>query len=354
MKLLFRVFMFLVLALASSAAMAAELTQALTAEEVACNEKQLERLLQRMKAGKEIYWPLPQLPTTLLVSYSNAAGFFDGLLATSQYFRVDIGQVPPEQAVEHYLAFNLNPSVRSLLLNPARPELAQVGLNREQSSSNLVEPGGYYDLTLELDPTLGGGDSLVINNFAEPPAGEPYNGFLGNSTKPGRGLIADGLLKPCHGKLTDFDRHVFSVLQRMVRGLVIDLFLAPDSEFSIFRGSEPHTYRINYYPVFAHYETRGHLAVEIQLDWTPQGKLTSARWTALPACTSAAEPGCTALAEISPGVYLIPPVLGGVTPYPNDSLRNGVFFLWQQGPSAPVVLDMEALLAHTTWNEPVW
>jgi hypothetical protein len=33
---------------------------------------------------------------------------------------------------------------------------------------------------------------------------------------------------------------------------------------------------------------------------------------------------------------------------------NGVFYLRDEGPSAPVTIDLAALLAHTTWNEPVW
>ena len=344
-----------VIALLAFPATAAKLTQPLTADEVACNEQQLERLLQRMNAGKERYWPLPQLPTSLLVSYSNSTGFYDGLVATSQGFRLDIGGNPPTLPFEHYLAFNINPSIRTLLLNPDRPELAQVSLNREQSSSNFVVPGSYFELVLTLNPTLGEGDSLVINNFEEPELGVPYNGFLSNSTKPGRGLIADGLLTPCHQKLTDFDRHVFSVLQRMVRGRDEAAFLRPDMKFSIFRGEDPQAYRINFYPIYDHFEPPGgRMAVELNVTWTPEGKLTTVVMRALPACSFTGQLACTAIAQITPLVFLIPPLLGGQELYSGSADENGVVFIWYEGPSAPVTIDLAALLTHTTWNEPVW
>lgn len=333
---------------------AQELTQPLTAEEVACNERQLEKLLQRMNAAKEVYWPLAQLPTNLLVSYSNSSGFYDGLLTTDEQIRLDIGQIPPVVPYEHYLAFNINPSVRTLLLNPARPELDQVGLNREQSSSNLVTPGGYFDLTLTLDPTLGGGDPLVINNFEEPLPGEPYNGFLANSTKPGRGLTADSLLTPCHQKFTDFDRHVFAILQRMVRGADASAFAAADTEIAIFRGEDPHVYRINFYPVFEGLVTGPRMAVELEVSWTSQGKLTMGELKVLPTCDRETQAGCTKSDRGALIVFLIPPVFGGSERYPADATENGVAFVWYEGPSAPRSVNLEALLAHTTWNEPAW
>jgi hypothetical protein len=306
-----------------------------------------------MNAAKEIYIT-PQFPTNLLVSYSNSYGFYDGLLGTDEKIRLSIGEIPPVVPYEHYLTFNINPSIRTLLLNPARPELAQISLNREQSSSNFVTPGGYFDLTLTLDPTLGGGDPLVINNFEEPLPGEPYNGFLANSTKPGRGLIADGLLTPCHQKLTDFDRHVFSILQRMVRGGDASVSGSPDMEFSIFRGESPRVYRINFYPVFEGFVTGPRMAVELEISWAPEGKLMSGNLVALPGCALENQRGCTTSDRGALVVFLIPPVFGGSERYPGNATQNGVAYVWYEGPSVPRTVNLEALLAHTTWNEPVW
>lgn len=89
-------FLFLLMVLLGlpTAAAAKDLTQPLTAEEVACNERQLEKLLQRMNAAKESYIT-PQLPTNLLVSYSNSYGFYDGLLGTDEKIRLSIGEIPP-------------------------------------------------------------------------------------------------------------------------------------------------------------------------------------------------------------------------------------------------------------------
>jgi hypothetical protein len=335
-----------------SSANAAELTQPLTAEEVACNERQLERLLSRLKAGDEVI-AYPQVPKGVFVTYSNSVGFYEGLALTMQDWRLDIGQIPPTDAIEHYLAFNINPSIRTLLVNPARPELGQVSLGREQSNSNLVSPGSYFELKVSIDPSLPGNpqpDLLEINNFDVPAVGEPYNGFLANSTKPGRGLSEDGLLTPCHGKLTAFDRHVFAILQRLVRFYYSDFQLV-DWEGSIFRGMDPHTYRFN---IFAINGTRnpplGRVAGEIHLSWTQSGRLTTATWQMLPLCKSGQELACTTLASLSATVLNLP-LFGGVERYEDDPFDRAIF-ISADGPGPAVTVDFEKLLAGTTWNSP--
>jgi hypothetical protein len=334
-------------------AAATELTTPLTAEEVACNERQLEGLLLRMNVAEERY-TYPQVARSLLVSYSNSVGFYDGLALTGQGFRSSEAIRAVEPPYERYLAFNLNPSIRSLRLNPARPELPQIGLSREDNNSNLVTPGGYYDLSLTLEPTLGGGDPLTINNFKVPASGAPYNGFLANSTKPGRGLTQDGLLTPCHDKLTEFDRHVFSILQRMTRGGDESAYYQPDIEFSIFRGEDPHVYRINVYPIYEHLQPGGRLAIELTLSWSSTGVLTTGVMRVLPVCAVSGELGCTAVTHITPIVFLIPPLFGGAEYYDGDADENGVIFVWYEAPRPPTTIDLGALLARTAWNRPVW
>lgn len=331
-----------------------ELTKPLTAEEAACDERQLEALLQRMNAAKVGEYDPPELPKILLVSRVNGGAGYDGLVATSQNFRLDLTQGPPTQdTAERYLAFNLNPAIRTLLLNPDRPELAQVGLNREKSNSNLVQPGGYFDIALTLDPTLGTGDRLIINNFEEPPIGGIYNGFRANDTKPGRGLTVDGLLTPCHQKLTELDRHVFSILQRLARANDLNAFLDPDMEAAIFRGEDPHLYRINFYPVYEAQEVLGRVAVELRILWDEHGRLTTAEARTLDPCTAAGQLGCTSLERRAIRWFLIPPVFGGIEKYAEAEVLEGGTFLWPDV-SPPRTLDLAALLAGTTWNEPVW
>lgn len=227
-----------------------------------------------------------------------------------------------------------------------------MSLNREESTSNLVQPGGFFDIVLTLDPTLGGGEPLVINNFEEPALGEPYNGFIANSTKPGRGLTLDGLLTPCHGKLTEFDRHVLAILQRIFRAGSMSDFHNPDIEIALFRGENPDTYRLNVYPIYENFEPRGRMAVELQIFRNAAGKLITGEMRALSGCVVEGQSGCTSLQGSSVMAYLIPPVFGGHE-YSHGSFANGVFYVWYEGPSAPKTIDLEALLANTTWNEPV-
>jgi hypothetical protein len=331
-----------------------ELTNPLTAEDVACNELQLERLLHRMNAAKGGEYHPPELPNTLLVSYSTSNGFYDGLVATSEFFRLDVGQIPPADSYEQYLAFNINPSIRTLLLDPKRLELPQVSLNREQSSSSLVRPGSWYDIILTLDPTLGKGERLTINNFVEPALGALYNGFLANSTKPGRGLIVDGLLTPCHNKLTDFDRHIFSILQRVARSSDLNEFLQPDTEVAIFRGEDPHVYRMNYYPIYQNLEERGRMAVELNIMWDEAGRLGTAVAKTYDLCSSESQLACTSLKQRELRWFLIPPVYGGREYYNLDKVQNGGAYRIQRGPDPPTTIDFSTLLSNTTWNRPVW
>ncbi len=348
-------------AVASHNVAAGELTQPLTTEEVTCNERQLERLLGRLAAGDEVLFGL-QLAKTLLVSYSNSVGFYDGLAMTAQQWRLDLGDVPPfPTPPEHYLGFHINPSVRALLLNPGRTPLGQVALEREETGSNLVGPGGslgVFDLKVRLDPNLPDNprpEPLVINNFVVPAAGSPYNGFRAASTKPGRGLSQDGLLTPCHAKFTDFDRHVFALLQRMLRGRgePVNRIFAGDVEISVFRGEARNLYRANVYVLggaSAPYEAR--LAIELELGWTPEGRITSGTMRARPLCASGEELGCSQVAQLPPVAFLIRPVFGGHEHWHPDLDDVGVSLDEASQPTPPVSLDFEALLSGTAWNPP--
>jgi hypothetical protein len=356
----FSVFLAVVL-LSATAGGATPLTNPLTAEEVACNERQLDNLLERITFGDPVI-DYNQIPKTLIVSYSNSQGFYEGLALTNEDWRTLPFGVPPfPPPPEHYLAFNLNPSLRTLLLNPARPELGQVSLNREQSSSNFVEPNGYFDLSVKLDPSLRGSpspDPLEINNFEEPATGEPYNDFLANSTKPGRGLDQDGLLTPCHNRFTDFDRHVFAVLQRMVRLQTrsYTIFILLDIKMAIFRGEQPNVYRINVYPIDAYNpaipnpRVSGQIALELELSWTEGGRLVKGLLRGLPVCQGEERLGCT-YSDAGTHVYMMSPVRGGT----EVRLRVSDSLVYEPDISPDynvpaVIIDMEEFLRDTTWN----
>jgi hypothetical protein len=116
---------------------AGSLTQRLTKAEVDCNARQLDRLLARVSTGVVNLQPF-QPPKIVIVSYSNKDGFYEGLAFTNQDWRRDPFTGLPPPTPERELAFHLNPSIRRLLLNPARPPVGQVSLGREQASSEGV------------------------------------------------------------------------------------------------------------------------------------------------------------------------------------------------------------------------
>ncbi len=337
----------------------AQLTNSLTTEEVGCNARQLDLLLGRVSAGDGVLQS-NQLPKTAFVTYSNPDGFYEGLALTNQDWRIDPLLPSPPPTPERYLAFHLNPSIRTLLLNPARPPVGQIALGREQASSNLVTSGGPYDLTVKINPTLSpvppAQDLLEINNFEVPATGQPYNGFLANSTKPGRGLDQDGLLTPCHRKLTNFDRQVFALLQRMIR---VTTFIQEedqygDTEISVFRAEEEHTYRLTIYPLGTPglSPPQGHVAGEIKLSWTDSGRLTAGTLKVLPACGGTVKLDCSASDAIT-RIFLISPVFGGAEKWPDSLQSNEVFFDGLGGGiSGPATYDIEALLAGTDWSSP--
>ncbi len=337
----------------------ADITIPLTAEQVACDQAQIERMLGRMRATALLIRFGYDLPTALFLSRSASTSSYEGLALANQFLRITDGSpadpVPPP---EQHLAFHLNPNVRELLLNPARPPVGQVSLNREQSASNLVPPGGLTEVTLSLDPTLPGNpdpDLLVINNLEVPGVSNPYNGFLSNSTKPGRGLAADNLLVPCHTDLTAQDRKVFLVLPRMLR-IRAELRNGhePDIEAAIFRKEDAHTYgvEIDFFDLSAlGGGVLGHVALELVVSWSPDGHLTSGTIRVLPYCANGETQGCTQVGQISTRVLLVPPVFAGNTKWNENDPRVVSLFFGSLSPiPAPAAVNFEDLLKDTTWN----
>ncbi len=333
----------------------ADLTVPLTAEQVACDRAQLERMLGRMRATAPFLQGI-QVPTTLLLSHGYPSGVYEGLAISNEFDRQTASPdglpVPPP---EHHLAFHLNPSVRTLLLNPERPTVGQVSLNREQSSSNLVPPGLPTNITLMLDPSLPGNsapDRLEINNLEALLPGSTYNGFLANSTKPGRGLGADGLLQACHDSVTDQDRKVFLLLSRMLRVLAeveTDFGVVfGDLEIALFRLQDEHTYRAEVEVLTPDGTPSGQIALELIVEWTPSGHLTNGSLRVLPRCSEGLTHDCTNI-QYQAQIYLVPPVFPGQTRWVY-SPKVGIFIYATQPSPAPAAVNFEDLLKDTTWN----
>jgi hypothetical protein len=319
-------------------------------------------MLGRMRATAPLVLGY-DLPTAVFLSHSDSAGLYEGLSMTNQFLRFEDNQggdpIPPP---EQHLAFHLNPSVREFLVNPGRPPVGQVSLNREQSSTNFVSAGGRTAITLTLDPTLSGNsnpDLLVINNLEVPPLVAPYNGFLSNSTKPGRGLAADNLLESCHDLLTSQDRKVFLVIQRILRVQAeIKYGHEPDIEAAIFRKEDEHTYGVEIdfftqdgqgFPEEG--IVQGHVALELVVSWTPDGHLTSGTIRLLPFCANGETEGCTRVGAITTRVLLVPPAFAGNAKWKENEPRVVILGFGSSYPFPdPAAVNFEALLADTTWN----
>jgi hypothetical protein len=325
---------------------AQELTRTLTAAQVACNAGQLEKLLNRsyltpIRGG---------LLHSLYVTY-NEYSFYEGLGIARESDRFPT-------ATETYLAFHMNPDVRPHLLNPERPPIGQVSLTREDSGSQLTTPLTYEAMVLQVNPLLNPGPPpwtdpgrLQINNLEQNPA---YT-YRVADVKPGRGLEQDGLLDPCHLRFTGFDRWVFSLLQRM---LVItantwlggNTFVDYPIKAAIFRGEDPHVFRIDIYPTNA-LVTGNRLAVRLRIDWTPDGKLTTGFIEGLPFCTGPGQQGCTT--SIQPEevrVFLGKPVFNARRPFPLQGFGYNRALGNPDPTAAKSDIDFAQLLEGTAWN----
>ena len=334
-----------VLSLSTVPAVSADdLTHALTAADVACNEAQLRVLLSHFTVTGPSGGS-PARPTNLLASYSNRYGFYDGLLVANQ--QPLVAADPNSASPEQILAFHLNPSIRELLLNPARDPLPQISLEREDTASSYVSPGDPGALTLYLDPTIdqtGGDARLQINNFVLPAPGQPGNGALATSTKPGRGL--DTVLSLCHMEFTEFDRFVFSVLERTLRAEVLGSG-SPDAKIAIFRGTGGLTYRINVFPTAAPFPAK--VAFQLTVQAAADGHLVGGQLAVLPTCSQGQQLGCTN-SNLGVRLWIFPPVFAGS----EVQLTGGpaVSLTYQAGQALPaaVAVDWQRLLAGTTWN----
>lgn len=321
----------------------------LTTAEVECNEIQLQNLLEKLELEGSNNGSQSR-DFTLFVTYSNPFGFYEGLAVANQDPLISSNAVAAAQR-ENFLAFHINPSVRSFLLNPARTPLDQISLEREESSSNLVGSGDANTLNVFLNPTLnpnGGSARLQINNLQA--TGAACAQSMGLSTKPGRGLAVAGLLTNCHTSFSDFDRTMFALLQRMLR-VEVQTPGSGDAEVAIYRGEDPFTYRVDIYPLNNSGDASlGKLALLLTVETSPQGQLTGGNIRALPDCTgaSSSELGCTST-DVPMQVYIFPPLFGGT----QTRLASGpsAVFNFQPGTTTnPVSLSWSTLLNGTTWN----
>lgn len=295
----------------------------LTDAEVSCDAARLAALAQRVSVD------LPNSSKEASVALSlTRTGDFAGLAYSGL---TDSGS-------EHLLAFSTNPEESTLLRNPGRPQLFSLSATRNDLSSDLVAPGDPNEIRLTLNPTLVSNpppENLLVLDNVRRPDGSP------TATRPGRGL-AD-LLKSCHGKLTEADVHLFRLLSRLIR---VRAQGAARYELAIFRGKEPHSYRIDIWTYGTAGAELGKIAVRVDATYDSVGQLNRGTLRAFGPCGGPQETDCTTLTV--PGfVEIVTPTGAGEISRSTESLV-GI----GGGPDQDDI-DWIRVLQGTTWRQPL-
>jgi hypothetical protein len=324
----------------------------LTPEEVACEERQLERLNHRFWVGL--------VGSTLLVwRGSPAGGIYHGLASTGEIGPDAQGQ-PARR--ESQLAFDLLLKAGEDFLNPGRPPLPQATLVRRDMATNLsTSPGVPHfllDLTFDLAPEVPDPSRprqpIGITN--RPTAAEAADGGAG------RGLLYDDLLTPCHGDVSEFDLRMLAILARTVRPsqCLLEPFPNCDSGFDrykavLFRGAEPLTYRMNVYPYLFTGEVDARVAFLLRLQVDDGGRLVAGDVQALPWCASPDDRGCTFFFNPNFALFVLPPLRPGFDRHGAAEFARAARLNIEYDGSPFNVLhdtvDWADLLRDTAWNE---
>lgn len=345
----------------------------LSAGQAACDQQRLARLLDRMELI------LPDGPVTGrsgLPTLFVSEGAGDVLFRGSEVRNESVPHFPPLAAVrdlrhphsdcfdvrERMLGYQLSVQREQFLLNPDRQPLDQFLLARIEPQSNptsircLLPDDHRLRLGLGPEPQPFA-PVLEINNVVQVSAGGTSQGAVSSAGAASRNLRAAGLVERCHDRLTGWDRRTFALLERMLRPYTF--FVADettfyhDQEVAIFRGPDPHTYRVDAYSVGQDPATGRGVAVgrssyELVIGWDETGRWTTGSIRLLPLCIDGQARDCST--QTGPAwIFVYPPIL------PDFGLRgdppNAVFVgrgLAGLAESAPV--DWGGLLAGTAWN----
>lgn len=324
----------------------------LSAEQVACEERQLERLQHRM-------WVHLEGSTLLLWRASAEGGLYRGIVSTSELGPDTTGK-PARR--EEQLAFDLLFKAEEDLLDPRRPRRPQATLVRRDVASNLSSapeiPFHILDLTLDLAPEVVDPASprLPIRITNRLTAG------AGADDRAGRGIIIDDLLSPCHAEVSDFDLRVFAILARTVRPsqCLLEPFSTCDAGLDryksvFFRGAEPLTYRLNVYPNLFSGRVDARVAFLLRLQVDDHGRLIGGDVQALPWCTGSDQAGCTNAFNPDLALLVLPPLRPGVERQGEAEFRRAAHLNIEYNGSPHNVLqdmvDWSDLLRDTAWNE---
>jgi len=391
---------------ASELAAAPERTLPFSSAEVTCTARQLARAQRRMTSVGAGQYTL-SLGTNALWTASRAAGRFAGLVRLRNaggngYNDFIAGQ---EHFAEADLAFDLlfRPSVS--LLDPRLQRAPQATLVRRDLGTNLVvdhvveNPGGNHGCCIAVEPECSfdlscpmilnfdlaavPGDSvnplvpLVINSAAAaaPEFTGPLSSFLPSASGTGPGIEADLLDQSCGGRLTEFDGHVFEILARTIvpsgcyslgpsncknQGVNFEAY-----NLAIFRGTDPHVYRVDVYVVEYlcdnndHcYFTAGPVALQFLVNWDEQGRLTTGDVKVLPVCRADQTTDCSdpqVIKDFGLGIFLVPPIFPGHEEEKPAAFHGAPYLNVTSDRSQQVLhanINWKALLKKTALNQP--
>jgi hypothetical protein len=354
-----------------SVAGAATLTNPLTADQVTCDELQLERLA--LRGGVIEPSPFDFGHPSLFLWHSSAGGGAYSALAVEDGIRGGETGFPLIRS-ETQLAFDLSFHSAADILNPARALLPQVTVVRREMDSNLIAPGdttpnlvvlfGLEPRVLDpLQPII----PVEINNLT---AASASNQPVAYANGAGRGIETDALTSSCGSALTPFDQRVFTILSRTVRMAQCALlggvrFCNPDGSaynVTLFRAADPQTYRANVY-FYAEACSDANVcsfsvdkvAYQFTFTWDSNGNLNTGVVTVLPACPSSVlAPGCSDPNGNRTPMFILPPLWPGHGHQGPRQFSLGTL-VWDDGPgstnnvlSAPI--NWQTLLAGSAWQ----
>lgn len=354
-----------------SAVGAATLTNPLTADQVTCDELQLERLA--LRGG--VFEPSPfdfGHPSLFLWDSSAGGGAYSALAVADG---IDGGEAGfPLIRSETQLAFDLSFHSTADVLNPARALLPQVTVVRRELDSNLIVPGDTTPNLIVLfgleprvlDPLL----PIIpveINNLA---AASTFDQPIAYANGSGRGIETDDLTSSCGNPLTAFDQRVFTILSRTVRMAQCALlggvrFCNPDGSaynITLFRGADPQTYRANVYFYVEACSDDGvcsysvdKVAYQFTFTWDGNGNLISGQVTVLPPCPSTAlAPGCSNPNGNQTPMFILPPLWPGHGHQGPQQFALGTL-VWDDAPGSTnnilsASINWQSLLATSAWQ----
>ncbi|HEV3458613.1 MAG TPA: hypothetical protein VHG32_18805 [Thermoanaerobaculia bacterium] len=350
-------------------ATAAPLTNPLTADQVTCDELQLERLALRAAVVERLFGngaePVDH-PSLFLWRSSEGGGVYSALA-------VEDGIRPTARNLfraETQLAFDISLHAAGEPLNPAHRLLPFATIVRREQDSNLATPTArapYLTVTLALEANAQDAFNpiipLQINNLAAPSDVEQP---AAHGDAAGRGITQDALTSSCDNLLTPFDQRIFSILSRTVRVSQCALMSGPlgtcnpdGSAYNVtlFRGADPQTYRANVYEYDELCDTGpctnvvvSKVAYEFKVRWDAAGSLTTGEVKVLPAC--AADTISCSYGGGYP-LFVLPPLWAGHA-HQGQHLFDVGARVGNDQPGAPLrpraTVNWQALLANSAWN----